>query len=164
MSQEELEQKVQELQREIDNRNNNSRPKVGRFSRLVGLFSKLKKIFSKLNQKILDSNGFMTKEGKYLCKSEWHAAAMPIGFISSAFILEKLGVIVFATFFLMYRRGFKLAENPNYEGHWNDVIDESAYTAMAMLATIIYWTYYTPETIEGFEAFGGAIGRIFIGA
>lgn len=95
------------------------------------------------------SNGFLNKTGKHWCKAEGHAVAIPLGFVSSSYMLpQPLDIFVFASFFLMWRKGFGLAKDPSYQGHWNDVIDESAYSAMAMMGTIMYWKYFTVETIE----------------
>jgi len=157
MTNEKLEQKIQELQQEIDNKNKNSRPKVGRFSKLVGLFSKL-------NQKILDSNGLMTKEGGYLCKAEWHAVAIPASMISASFMLPKpLGLLTFLSYLLMNKKGFELLQS-DYEGHWNDVMEEYAYAAGSLCVTIAFWVYARPETIDGAGQINSIIAKLVLGA
>jgi len=162
MTDEELEQKVQELQREIDNRNNNSRAKVGRFSRLLDLFSKLKKIFSKLNQKILDSNGFMTKEGGYLCKAEWHAVMIGISFPAMAFMLPTpLGEFMIVAMLLMLRTGFKKLGD-DLEGHMADVMHELAYMLVSAMLTIGYFTYFTGRRLKEIDV-GRALMSILVG-
>jgi len=156
MTDEELEKKIKELDEKMD-QTNNSRPKVRRFSRLVDLLSKL-------NQKILDSNGFMTKEGGYLCKAEWHAVAIPASMISASFMLPKpLGLLTFLSYLLMNKKGFDLLQS-DYEGHWNDVMEEYAYAATSMAVTVGYWMYLTDETIDGAGEINSIISKLVLGA
>jgi len=125
-----VEQKINEMEESLEDRKSK-----GRIRRLIDWHR--------------ESNGFLNKEGGHWSKPEGHAVAIPLGFVSSAYMLpQPLDIFVFASFFLMWRKGFGLAKDPSYEGHWNDVIDESAYSAMAMMATIMYWKYFTVETIE----------------
>lgn len=116
-----------------------------------------------LLSKIKGSNGFMTAEGKWISKPEVHAVAIPAGFLSSAFMLPNgLGVIPFISLFFMWRKGFHLAKDPDYEGHWNDVIDESAYSAGSMAVTIAFWIYLGNSTID-ITNFMGPITRALFG-
>lgn len=154
-----IEQKIEELEKQLDDRNssNNSRPISKTLSKIVDLFSKL-------NQKILDSNGFMTKKGKYLCKSEWHAVAIPAGMISGAYMLpQPLGLLTFLSYLFMNKKGFDLLQS-DYKGHWNDVMEEYAYAAASFAITIAYWTYLTQETVDGAGEINSAIISLFAGA
>lgn len=151
-------EKIAEKLEEENKKDNNSRPKVKVTQKIGGLLSKL-------NQKILDSNGFLTKEGGYLCKAEWHAVAIPAGWVSAAYMLPKpLNVLTFVSFLLMNKKGFDLLNNETYDGHWNDVMEEYAYAAVSFGLTVAYWTYVVEERIAGAEELNSILGRLLLGA
>jgi len=128
------------------------------------MLNKISNFLHKANNRVLQSNGFLTKKGGYICKAEVHAIAIPSGFLSSSYMVtEPLGIVIFSSFFLMWRKGFNLAKDPNYEGHWNDVIDESAYTAGAMAATIIFFELYTVYGVSGANQISGILSKILFG-
>lgn len=125
---------------------------------------KIEGIAQNIEQRHRQGNGLLNKKGGHLSKPELHAVAIPVGFISSSYMLpEPLGLISFASFFLMWRNGFKLTKDQDYHGHWNDVIDESAYSAISMAATIAFWKYHMMETI-GVEQVNGLLLKILLGA
>lgn len=152
-----VEKKIEELEKEMNENRNNSRHKIEVKSKIVGLLSKI-------NQKILDSNGFLTKKGGYLCKAEWHAVAIPAGWISAAYMLpQPLDVLTFVSYLLMNKKGFDLLES-DYEGHWNDVMEEYAYAAVSFGLTVAFWTFYLEEELSGAGGLDNIIGRILLGA
>lgn len=138
MTDKSVEEVVEEIQEDLD------KEETSKSNRLTHVIKQVKNW-------LYEYNGFLLKKNGWLSKSEVHAVGMPATFISSAYMLNGLGIVVFGMFFLMYRRGFKLAEDPKYEGHWNDVIDESAYTGGSLMATIIIWQYYFNQEISGAE-------------
>jgi len=129
------------------------------------LTSKLLDLLKRANQRILDSNGFLTKEGGYLCKAEWHAVAIPAGWVSAAYMLPKpLNVLTFVSFLLMNKKGFDLLNNETYDGHWNDVMEEYAYAAVSFGLTVAYWTYVFEQDIAGAGELNSILGRLLLGA
>ena len=125
---------------------------------------KLRSLLSKVNNRVLESNGFMTSKGKYICKSEWHAVAIPAGMISASYMLpEPLGLLTFLSWLLMNKKGFDLLQS-DYEGHWNDVMEEYAYAAASLTVTIAYWKYFTTETVAGAGQINSIVARLLLGA
>ena len=147
-----VEKELEEIAEKLEEENSKSRT------------GKLRSLLSKVNNRILQSNGFLTSKGKYLCKAEWHAVAIPAGMISGAFMLpQPLGLVTFLVYLLMNKKGFELLKS-DYEGHWNDVMEEYAYAAASFGITIAYWTYLTQETIGGAEDVNTVLTRLLIGA
>lgn len=127
------------------------------------LFGKIKQWLSGLNQKILDANGFLTKEGGYLCKAEWHATMIGVAFPAMAFMLPTpLGEFMIVAMLLMLRTGFKKLGS-DLEGHMADVMHELAYMMVSAMITVAYFTYIRPETLEQIDV-GSVIGKLLLGA
>jgi len=99
-------------------------------------------------QDVETSNGFLTSKGKLWSNSEGHAIFVPIGFVSSAFMLPTpLGEITFVALLGLLKRAADKA-GPTKEGHWADVIHDQGYFAMAMAATIYFWSYHTGMSLS----------------
>ena len=147
-----IKEKIEKLENQIDDRNDKSvKRKILSLPRSVLGYVK-------------KSNGFLTSEGKYLSKPEWHAVAIPAGMISGGFMLpQPLGLVTFLVYLLMNKRGFDLLQS-DYEGHWNDVMEEYAYAAASFGITIAHWTYLTQETIGGAGDVNAVLTRLLIGA
>lgn len=153
-------QNVEKAIKEIENKNNSA--KIEDSSKLAGLLSKLKKMFSSFNQKILESNGFMTSKGKYICKSEWHAVALGISFPAMAFMLPTpLGEFMIIVMLLMLRTGFKKLGD-GLEGHMADVMHELAYMMVSAMLTVGYFTYFSGRKLKEVDV-GQVLTRLLVG-
>jgi len=139
-----VEKKIEELEKEVDkNRDTES-------------------YLSQLNQRILDSNGFLTKEGGYLCKAEWHAVMIGISFPAMAFMLPTpLGEFMIVAMLLMLRTGFKKL-GKDLDGHMADVMHELAYMLVSAMLTIGCFTYLSGRRLKEIDV-GQAILSMLVG-
>jgi len=111
----------------------------------------MEKIRESLNEQVKDhkkSNGFLTSKGKIWSNSEGHAIFVPIGFVSSAFMLPTpLGELTFVAMLGFLRKASDKCEKER-TGHWADVIHDIGYFAMAMAVTIYFWTYHSDMVLS----------------
>jgi len=97
------------------------------------------------------SNGFLTDKGKIWSNKEGHAIFVPIGFVSSAFMLPTpLGELTFVGMLGFLRQASQKAEGKR-TGHWADVIHDIGYFAVAMALTIYFWTYHTDMALSSID-------------
>lgn len=142
LGKEEMQQRIQELEQQIDERKNKDKhnfmpTKIKPVPIIVNLFSKT-------NQKILNSNGFLTKKGQYLCKAEWHATMLGTCPIATGFLLPTpMGELFILAELGMLRTGFKKKmESDKVTGHLGDVIEEIGYTFAASFVTTAIFLYF----------------------
>jgi len=145
-----IEENIREIQNKLETKTNKTKT------------NSKDNLLNKINQKILDSNGFLTKEGGYLCKAEWHAVMIGVSFPAIAFMLPSpLGEFCIVAMLLMLRVGFKQL-GKGLEGHMADVMHELAYMLASAMITIALFKYGTSETLTEIDI-GQALVQLLVG-
>jgi len=146
-----IKEKIEKLENQIDDRNDKSvKRKILSLPRSVLGYVK-------------KSNGFLTSEGKYLSKPEWHAVALGISFPALAYMLPTpLGESMIIAMLLMLRTGFKKLGD-GLEGHMADVMHELTYMMASATLTVALFKYKLGGRLEEIDLSNLAV-KMLVGA
>nr|ADE29313.1 hypothetical membrane protein [uncultured virus] len=118
--------------------------------------------FDKIYQRVIDSNGFLTSEGKLICKAEWHAVAIGFSFPALAYLLPTpLGEFFIIAMLLMLRVGFKRI-GTDLKGHLQDVFHEFAYMITTAVLTVALFQLIGVGELETIDV-GRLMAKILLG-
>lgn len=92
-----------------------------------------------------NSNGFLTAEGRFLDRAEWHATAIGVSMIGMGYLFPSpIGEFFVIMLLVMLRTGLKTCTGERHlKGHLGDVIHEWAYTASFAFITALYFEFLT---------------------
>lgn len=127
----------------------------------MNLTEKIQQTGKNLEERVRESNGFMTKTGSLLSTKEWHASAIAIAWATLSYIMPTPLDAAFVITYLLFLR--KVIQGKAFSGsQLGDARSEVAYNLMFYAVTAVLFETYTRYSIESMEI-GSALIRVLIG-
>jgi len=126
------------------------------------LKQKIEKFGEKLEERVRESNGFMTKTGSLLSTKEWHASAIGISWATLSYIMPTPLDAAFVITYLLFIR--QVVKGKAFTGsQLGDARSEMAYNLGFYAFTALLLEVYSSYSVESMEI-GTALIRVLVGA
>lgn len=127
----------------------------------MSLQDKIQKYGEILEERVRESNGFMTKTGSLLSTKEWHASAIGIAWAILSYIMPTPLDAAFVITYLLFLR--KVIQGEAFKGsQLGDARSEVAYNIMFYAVTAVIFETQSGFSIEPIEV-GAALIQILLG-